>query len=137
MLGTRVETTPITSWQPPKLPDHLVTTIRNEVLPAYEAFLKPAPVDPLGGRIHSLRAHFYISDVDQRASLALNTDWLNALRPYPFWAVQLACTSWLETETRKPAIADIKQRCEVLVHNARTERQLLCKLLEAQGPKGA
>lgn len=35
------------------------------------------------------------------------SDWAQALRDQPMWAVELACQRWLETEKRKPAPADI------------------------------
>ena len=137
MLGDRVQLTPLSSWTPPKIPDDVVGQIRRELLPALERYLEPAPAPKIIARTLVLRSHWFMADHDHDVAVAMNIDWARALAPYPFWAIDQACGWWFDTEERKPSGAAIKERCELLVHNARTERDLLRKLLEAQPSQGA
>lgn len=56
-------------------------------------------------------AHFYVSSMTDAEQRAIASDWIVALKDYPAWAIQEACTEWLQTETRKPTIAAIRALC--------------------------
>jgi hypothetical protein len=62
------------------------------------------------GRIMALLAHFFITPLPEKLHSAVFNDWLMMLEPFPSWAVESACTSWLKYQSKKPFPRDILTR---------------------------
>lgn len=72
-------------------------------------------------RIKTLVAHYWVGKEDELSSAAKFMDWYEALKSFPYWAIEEACKEWMANETRKPAIAQIR----ALAVTAITEPQRL------------
>ena len=64
------------------------------------------------GRIATMLAHFYVSPLSEAEMSAVASDWAEALREFPQWAIAEACSEWLRTQERKPTPAAIRRLCQ-------------------------
>jgi hypothetical protein len=97
-----------------------------------DAYLAPAETKWISARVAGLLAHFFVPDMPPQLQLAVLSDWIEALRPYPKWAIELEVRNWLSTNTRKPSIADITRAAQETIHFAERQRGDVRKLLQAQ-----
>lgn len=103
-------------WNPPATVDPNDAGLARNMIPAYEAFLKPAPKSWISGRVATLMAHYYTPDMPQALAGAVLRDWADLLAEFPGHAIQEAAQKWLRTETRKrPTPGDIREMCQRLV----------------------
>jgi hypothetical protein len=63
---------------------------------------------------------------------AIAEDWITGLAEFPRWAIQEACTEYLNSETRKPTIAAIRD-----LTRAKMGAVSLMRVRAMQGPNAA
>jgi len=66
-------------------------------------------------RVEALLSHYAEQAKDPSVIKLVVADWLNALEPFPFYAIDLACRQWLISERGqyRPSVSDIVRKCEV------------------------
>ena len=65
----------------------------------------------VGAEISRLLSHYWSTSEDQHLREAQAKDWLADLKEFPPEVVAEACGDWRRGETKRPMIADIRQRC--------------------------
>lgn len=120
------------SWRPPSVDQPTIVAIAEIHIPALERYLDPAKIEAISGRVTVLLSHFYVAEHAEGVGPGVIHDWLDALEPYPMWAIQQACKDWLAMHRERPMVADIRKECDFWVSDARAELDLLRKLIAAQ-----
>lgn len=81
----------------------------------HEVWLKPAERRWLTARIMSLLAHFWIAELGDELQTLIAADFIDALSPYPRWAVQQVCRDVIASARRtRPTPGDLVQGCREL-----------------------
>lgn len=120
--------------RPPKLKE--LTAILNAPAPATlnavrEAMKAPASAEWLTGQVLTLRRLYSASQSDERLEDAMMDAWMDALEPFPQFAVEAACMEYIRSETFPPKPADICQRAAAVMADLRK------RLSEVSAPREA
>lgn len=100
----------------------------NEVRAAMKA---PASAEWLTGQILTLRRLYSASQADDRLEDAMMDAWLEALEPFPQFALEAACSDYIRGETFPPKPADICTRAAAVMGDLRK------RLAEVSAPREA
>jgi hypothetical protein len=120
--------------RPPKLKE-LIATL-SAPAPATlnavrEAMKAPVSAEWLTGQVLTLRRLYSASQSDDRLEDAMMDAWMDALEPFPQFAVEAACMDYIRSETFPPKPADICQRAAAIMADLRK------RLSEASTPREA
>lgn len=96
-----------------------------------EAMRAPASAEWLTGQILTLRRLYSASQSDDRLEDAMMDAWMDALEPFPQFAVEAACADYIRSETFPPKPADICNRAAAVMADLRK------RLAEVSGPREA
>jgi hypothetical protein len=126
-------------WSPPAKVDPNDAGLARSMIPAYEAYLEPAGVQWISGRIATVLGHYFVGNTSQPLGAAVFRDWIDILGDLPAHAIQEACLKWLRTEPRRrPGPGDIRELALRLVdEEAKTLKRLraLVERGDLQNPK--
>lgn len=115
-------------WVPREI-DPETRNLVATTLAHFEAYLKPVETQWLTGRITALLAHYYVPDMPVALHQAVLTDWVEALRAFPKWAVERACRDWLSGHDKRPTISAIVRQCEEATSGDQARAECLRKLV--------
>lgn len=96
-----------------------------------EAMKAPASAEWLTGQILTLRRLYSALLTDERLEDAMMDAWMDALEPFPQFAVEAACLEYIRSETFPPKPADICNRAAAVMADLRK------RLAEVSAPREA
>jgi len=105
-----------------------LSQVSEEHRPMVEKLMKPAGREWTSGRVATLLASYFVSQLPANIQAAIAEDWLAELQSFPAWALQEACRWWLSADNperkRKPHPGDIAARArqETLIVRLADER---------------
>ena len=72
----------------------------------------PDRSEPVMARVQGMLGHYGHSEKDPAVASIMVADWMYALRPYPFFAVESGCRAWMDGANRHkhPMPADIAEK---------------------------
>ena len=113
--------------RPAPPPREMVPEIRGAMV-EIDRILEPAPnpEKTISARVTVLLSHYFVPDIPFDVQVAMLADWVDALRTYPWWAIEGACAEWLKNERRKPTPADIVEGCRAQTREA---SKVMCGLM--------
>lgn len=79
----------------------------------------------IGGRIFTLLQQYWSTDDLPEVFEKLVKDWMDVLEPFPQEAIEHACVSYLQAQSRKPVPADIRNRAAAWVEQRKPKQVAL------------
>lgn len=117
-------------WQPEPLDDR-TREVAADYLDLITDYIRPGDQEQISLRLAALRAHWMESDDDQSVKQLVAVDWQRSVGIFPLWAVVSACEDWIDTQRRRPMIADIRKLCAEAVEEYVLHIDILRKALAA------
>lgn len=97
-------------WVAETLPTD-VREVAADYLDAVTEHIRPGDQEQVSLRLAALQGHWRDVEDDQAVKQLMAIDWLRAIGIFPYWAVARACEDWIDTQRRRPMIADIRKLC--------------------------
>lgn len=82
-----------------------------------EEKLRPAKPEQIAVRVEMMAKHYFEKQLSKAEATALARDWLFALKSFPYWAIDEACSNYVATDPtgRKPVPGAIAKLCGDIV----------------------
>lgn len=101
--------------EPSLIDDELRESTRLAVFHV-EKLLTASTPDMISARVSALMLHYFKEKLPEKAFEHIAKDWIAALKSYPYWAIDNACTDYVATDAkgRKPTPGMVALLCDRL-----------------------
>ena len=119
-------------WRPTEPLTPALREAAADYLDLITDYIRPGDQEKISLRLAALRAHWSDAEDDQSVKQLVAVDWQRSVGIFPLWAVVSACEDWIDTQRRRPMIADIRKLCAEAVEEYVLHIDILRKALAAK-----